>query len=248
MDHKRGRFFVLEGIDGSGKATQTKRLVKRLVMEGYDPKSIDFPQYGKNVFADTVGAFLTGEFGDPTRVSPYLACLPYAADRMIAAGTIRDEINRGTILIADRYTSASAGHQGSKIADLKERQRFFEWLRELEYGESGFRLPQPDLTVFLQIDPKVSYELAKTKSARNYVGGEQLDLAEKNFEHQRKTSETFLEIANSEPSWRIINCMNQDNSDILPPEEISELVWKTVSPYLPPLFNNHHNLPRTVSL
>lgn len=235
MEYKRGRLIVLEGIDGAGKGTQTRKLVKRLTVAGYDSESIEFPQYGKNIFADTVASLLNGDFGNTVEINPYLASLPYACDRKIAAPFIEQEIERGTILVADRYVSASTGHQGSKIPDKNGRFKFYEWQRELEYGKKGFGIPRPDLTLLLRTDPKVSYELTKTKQARNYTGGEQADKAERDFEHQRKTAEAFLETANSEPSWRIINCMNPENTNILPPEEIADLIWNTVNPFLPPL-------------
>src|SRR3989344_1598731 len=152
MEFKRGRLIVIEGADGTGKATQTNMLVKKLVVEGYDAKSLDFPQYGKNIFADIIGASLDNRFGNPTELNPYLISLPYAADRWTAAPIIRAEIARGTILVSNRYTSASMGHQGSKIANVKERFEFYELLKVVEFGEKGFNIPQPDLTVLLYIN------------------------------------------------------------------------------------------------
>lgn len=81
MEIKKGKLFVIEGTDGAGKATQADLLIRRMQREGHSCKLIDFPQYGKNVFADTVASYLKDEFGQALVLNPYLASLPYSADR-----------------------------------------------------------------------------------------------------------------------------------------------------------------------
>ena len=54
---KKGKFIVIDGIDGSGKATQTKLLVAKLKENGYKVKTIDFPQYEENFFGKMVGRY-----------------------------------------------------------------------------------------------------------------------------------------------------------------------------------------------
>ena len=233
MEFKRGRFFVMEGADGSGKATQTKLLLKKLLKEGYETKILDFPRYGEDIFGETVGALLSNEFGNTTEVNPYLASFLYAADRWKVSPEIRSELKRGTILISNRFTSASMGHQGSKIDDPKKRYEFLEWLRRLEFSKEGFGIPKPDATIYLYVDPKVSQELIKQKEARMYTGGQTMDGAERDFSHQEKTALNFLEIAKSEPSWRIIKCMDE-NGNLLKPEIIEEKIWEIIKPFLPP--------------
>src|SRR3989338_2246186 len=102
MDIKRGRLIVLDGPDGSGKATQTDKTYKSLVKRGYDVEVLDFPQYGKNIFADTVKGYLSGSFGDPVKVDPYLASFPYMLDRFVASSRICDGLKRGRIFLANR--------------------------------------------------------------------------------------------------------------------------------------------------
>lgn len=234
MEFKRGRFFALDGTDGSGKATQTDLLIRRLVQEGYEAKRLSFPQYGKNIFADTIAEFLSKRFGDPGQLNPYLMSIAYAADRFKAAPEIRSEIQRGSIVITDRYTSANMGHQGAKIEDEKERNELFEWLRRMEFGQDGFNLPAPDLTLLLYANPEITNSLAKIRSETT---GKQMDGAETDLEHQKRSARTFLELARSEPSWKIIECLDDKQDRMLSPDDISAKIWTTVQPYLPRIFD-----------
>ena len=70
MKKGKGVFVVLDGIDGSGKATQTALLLERLQEAGYKTGTIDFPQYYDNFFGKLTGEYLTGKLGD---VHPKLA-------------------------------------------------------------------------------------------------------------------------------------------------------------------------------
>lgn len=72
---KKGIFIVIDGTDGSGKATQTKLLSDRLEKSGHKVKTINFPQYKNNFLGKMVGRYLSGEFGTSSEVSPYLASI-----------------------------------------------------------------------------------------------------------------------------------------------------------------------------
>lgn len=236
MQLKRGRFIVIEGTDGTGKSTQTNRLLKKLVMEGYsDSKIADFPQYGNNIFADTVAEYLNKEFGDPTQVNPYLASLPYAADRLKAAPEIRSELRKGSIVLANRYFASNSSHQGAKIEDPREREHFLEWLRRVETGEEGFNIPKPDLTILLHLAPEIARKLVESKGGRSY-STETLDGHERDMEYQKRVVDTYLHIARSEPSWRVIECAPEGT--LLTPEKIAEEIWKIVKPILPTQLNS----------
>lgn len=230
MEIKRGRLFVIEGPDGAGKATQTRLLSKRLIAEGYDVDKLEFPQYGKNVFADTVTAYLSGGFGNPINVNPYLASLPYSGDRFKASFQIRKSLAEGIIVLTDRYTSANMGHQGAKIKDTRERVNYIEWLKQLEFGENGFHIPKPDLTVLLYVPPSVSEKLIHS---RHHVTGREKDGHETDRDYVQRVAETFLQVAHSDPTWRVINCINK-KGELLKEANIQDKIWKVINPYLPP--------------
>ncbi len=235
MKIKRGRLIVFEGPDGSGKQTQATRFFKGILKAGYDAEMLDFPQYGKNVFAETVEAYLRGEFGNPVRINPYLASLSYAGDRWTISPDMREALRKGKILVSNRYVSANMGHQGAKIDDPIERRKFLEWCREVEYGSSGFRIPQPDLTVLLDVNVGVSQDLIKNRVAEK---GKDKDGHERNVPYLARVAETFREIAKGDPTWRRIDCMNiryKRKDSLLRPDVIQKKVWDIVSPYLPPI-------------
>lgn len=78
-----GTLIILEGGDGSGKATQTKLLVERLTKEGHAVKSVSFPNYDSGA-AMPIKMYLAGEFGkDVHDVNPYVASSMYAIDRLL---------------------------------------------------------------------------------------------------------------------------------------------------------------------
>ena len=76
-----GTLIILEGGDGSGKATQTKRLVERLQAEGHRVCSVSFPNYDSDASMPIKDVFI-GQFGtDVDSVNPYVASSMYAIDR-----------------------------------------------------------------------------------------------------------------------------------------------------------------------
>jgi len=232
MVRERGKFFVIEGSDGTTKGTQANLLVERLRSEGREVLCKDFPQYGENAFADTVGEYLTGKFGDPTRVNPYLASMPFALDRFMASHEIRQALGNGKIVVTNRYTSANIGHQGSKIESDEERRQFLDWVEEVEFSERGLHIPRPDLVVCLYLDARVAQRLIDKKAERKYMKGKKRDGHESNLPYLLRTASAFVDVAMSDPSWRILKC-GDGKGWILPPEVIHEKVWEIVSPLLP---------------
>ena len=146
----------------------------------------DFPQYEKTLAGKLVGRYLKGEFGDPLLLSPYIASLPYALDRIAA----RDELNKALekgVVICNRYIPSNIGHQASKLPEDK-RDEFISWLEQMEYGE--LKLPKPTLVIYLYVPVEISSHLVEKKEARAYIGGESAkgakDGHEKDMEYQQK--------------------------------------------------------------
>lgn len=229
MDTKRGRLIVIDGPDASGKTTQVERIYKRVLSEGYATEMLDFPQYGRNIFADTFKGYLNGEFGKPLEVDPHLASVISAADRWKVKQRIEEGLKRGTILIANRYASSNQGHQGAKITDPQERYRFIEWNREMEYGKRGFGIPLPDLTVLLDVSRESSNSMLESRTVES---GRQRDGHEVDQGYQSRVAATFLEIAGRDPSWRVVKCNGPDGA-MLTPDAITTELWKTINPFLP---------------
>lgn len=221
---KKGKFIVIDGTDGSGKATQTDLLVKKIKKSGQKVEVFDFPQYGKKS-AGLVEEYLNGKYGSAQEVGPYRASIFYACDRYDASFKIRKYLKEGRVVISNRYVTANMGHQGGKIINPKERKKYFDWLYELEYKIFG--IPKPDLNIILHVDAAIAQKLVGRKGARSYIKGKnKRDLHEGDLKHLRDAERVYLEIAKSLPNFRLIKCTEEQN--IMTRGKISELVWKDV--------------------
>ena len=138
----KGRLLVLEGLDGSGKATQAKLLAAHLAGSGRRVMEITFPDYESDSSA-LVKMYLSGQFGSrPDDVNPYAASSFYAVDRYASYKTKWGSFyEAGGIVIADRYTTSNAVHQCSKLPP-DQWDGFLRWAFEYEYQLLG--LPAPD--------------------------------------------------------------------------------------------------------
>jgi dTMP kinase len=223
---KKAPFIVIDGTDGSGKGTQTDLLVQRLQREGYAVRKESFPHYGHPAAAD-IEKYLRGEFG---QLSARDASIIFAKERRAFTDEIRATLNAGTIIIADRYVSASKGHQMAKIANPKERKEFLDWLNGYEYGELG--IPKPDLTVLLHVPAEIAYELVAQKDQRSYLQGKQRDIHEADINHLKAAEQAFLELPKMDTveHWDVISCV--ENGKILDRETIHDRLWRRIEPLL----------------
>lgn len=128
MSSEKGKIIVIEGTDGSGKATQTKILLQRLNEQGYRIQSMSFPCYdsptGRIVAGPYLGKPSVSEsfFQEgPDSVDPKIACAYYAADRRATLPKINQILESGHNLIIDRYVSSNMAHQGGKIKNPEEK-------------------------------------------------------------------------------------------------------------------------------
>ena len=223
---KKGKLIVIDGIDGSGKATQVGLLAKRLKIEGVKLKTIDFPRYYDNFFGGLIGQYLSGVYGDFIKVYPRLASVLYAADRFEASKNIKKWLDEGYVVIADRYVSANQIHQGGKIKDKKARREFLKWLDTMEYKTFG--IPRPDIVIYLDVPFEVSKFWLEKKVAqrkKKYLKGRK-DVAEDNLLHLKASRESALALEKSNKNWIRIECCK--GMVCLPPEGVHEKVYKAV--------------------
>jgi len=219
---KKGKFIVIEGTDGSGKTTQFKKLVSRLRSEGFKIVTFDFPQYGKPS-SYFVREYLNGNYGSWQEVGPYRASVFYALDRFSVGREISNCLNKGKIVLSNRYVASNMGHQGSKIKNKIERRKFFKWLDELEYGIMN--IPRPDLNIVLHMPAKIAQKLVDRKGAREYVGGLKRDLHEADLGHLRQAEANYLDIVKTFPrDFKVIECFRQN--ELLSPKEIHKEIWR----------------------
>lgn len=226
-----GKLIVFEGLDGSGKSTQSKLLFNRLKSKGLKVCKIDFPQYGKKS-AGLVEEYLNGKYGNAKEVGPWVASLFYACDRYDASFLIKKWLKQGSIVISDRYVASNIGHQGGKIKNKKQREKYLKWLHELEY--EIFNIPKPDITFILKISPKLSKKMApkihdseKQKKRKQYLGKKVRDIHEKDIQHLAQALSSYLEAARLFPrDFEIIECISKGK--LMPLDKIHEIIWKKV--------------------
>lgn len=220
---EKGKFIVIDGTDGSGKATQTKLLIERLKKEKYKVEMADFPQYGQKS-ATLVEEYLNGKYGSAQEVGPYRGSIFYACDRYAASFKIKKWLDEGKIVITNRYVTANMGHQGGKIKDFKKRKKYFEWLYDLEYNI--FAIPKPDINLILHVDAAVAQLLVDKKEKRQYIKKGTRDIHEKDIKHLRDAEKVYLEIARSFPNFELIECTK--DKYLMTIDEIGYLVWNKV--------------------
>lgn len=225
----QGMFIVIDGTDGSGKATQLARLSERLRREEYDVVTEDFPQYGKPS-AYFLEKYLRGEYGTAHDIGPYRASVFFALDRFDACSRIRSSLAEGKIVVSNRYVSANKGHQMSHMKTPEEQRAFLEWLNHFEYTLLG--IPKPDATIFLHVPADIGYDLIAQKSSREHLHGKSRDILEADREHQRAAERAYLLLAEQDTSehWHTVECT--ENGELLSIESIHQKVWEVVHPLI----------------
>jgi len=222
----KGKLIVIEGTDGSGKATQANLLYKELQKKGFKVEYLDFPQYGKRS-ATMVEDYLNGRFGTAEEVGPYRASILYAVDRYSRMQEMHKWLQEGKIIICNRYVSANKGHQAGKIKDPAELDKFLVWLNDLEYNIFG--VPRPDKIILLYMPSEIGQKLVEKKGHRDYVGGNKKDIHEADISHLKDAEKAYLYVAEKE-RWEIIRC--SDGKQPFSIEEIHKKVTSAVMPLL----------------
>ena len=215
-----GKLIIFEGLDGSGKGTQTKLTAQRLKEQGRELRQITFPDYDSESSA-LVKMYLSGAFGDkPDDVNAYAASSFYAVDRFASYKTDWGEFYReGGLVLSDRYTTSNAVHQCSKLPP-EEWEQFLHWLFDYEFHLLG--LPAPDCVIYLQVDPAVSQKLM----TQRYHGDEsKKDVHEKDVEYLAR-SRRAAEFCAAHLGWQTVPCTCGDGMRSI--EEIGQEVRRRV--------------------
>lgn len=222
-----GKLFVIEGLDGSGKQTQSNMLFSRLKADGKNVLKVEYPNY-KSESSALAKMYLRGDFGKkPEDVSPYISSTFYAADRYASYKTeYEDFYKQGGVIIADRYTTSNMVHQASKIHNDTERDRFLEWLWDLEFHI--YQIPVPTQVFFLDIQPETAIELMNTRKNK-FSNEQEKDIHENNAAHLINSYQTALYLI-KKYNWEKISC--SDDGGLLSIEEINEKIYQRIVPYL----------------
>ena len=198
-----GKLYVIEGVDGSGKATQTELLYQALLAQGKTVRKVSFPDYD-SPSSSLIKMYLNGEFGtDPQDVNAFATSVFFAVDRF---ASFRKDwkafYDNGGIIIADRYVTSNLVHQAGKISDNAEKERYITWLNDLEYGIFG--LPKPDCVIFLDMPPAYSLKLRQERNTLKQ--GLTQDIHEADQTYLQQAYDNAVGIAQHQ-AWHTISCV-----------------------------------------
>ncbi|MFH1977971.1 MAG: dTMP kinase [Candidatus Aenigmatarchaeota archaeon] len=180
----RGKFIVIEGIDGSGKGTQTDLLVKFLEDRGIKTKTIHYPEHG-NPIGDFIYDFLKKKF-DLNRITQFLM---YTADMTKDVEKIEQWLEEGYYVIADRYFTTTLAYQGLHLFSLEDCLPL----------PKIFNMTKADMVVYLKITPDTS--LARKSQQKEMDRFEE----DKEFQSQLVVHYEKLENENVLGNWIRIN-------------------------------------------
>ncbi|MCL1793011.1 MAG: deoxynucleoside kinase [Oscillospiraceae bacterium] len=213
-----GNLIAFDGIDASGKTTQAKILEKRLRESGREILYLSFPAY-ESESSSLVKLYLNGALGArPDEVNAYAASSFFAADRYISFSTGWKEFygRPGSLIIANRYTTANAVHQLSKLPK-NEWDGFLDWLYDFEFEK--LKLPKPDLTVFFDMHFDVALKLVEERAKKTSA---KKDIHEMDQQYLKRCCEAG-KYAAEYLGWESIVCYRESESGVLSPKSESEI-------------------------
>ena len=228
----KSKIIVIEGTDGSGKATQTKLLNDALIKKGYTVYTTSFPNY-ESQSSSLVKMYLSGEISkNANDVSPKAASIFYASDRYITyKKEMKNVYEKGeSIILLDRYVSSNILHQGSKIIkegiskdeNTKNLSEIVSWLDNLEHNDLG--IPRADIVIYLHVPVEYTIKLRKGRNNK-FTGEEKQDIHESDVNHL-KNAEMAGNIVSDMLGWKKIECISNEQMRTI--EDISEEILNFV--------------------
>ena len=221
-----GKLYVIEGVDGSGKATQTELLYQALsnnATQNQIVRKVSFPDYD-SPSSSLIKMYLNGEFGtDPQSVNAFATSVFFAVDRFASfRKDWKTTYDQDGIIVADRYVTSNLVHQAGKIEDAAEKERYIAWLSELEYDIFG--LPKPDCVIFLDMPPAYSLQLRQQRNQLKQ--GLTQDIHEADQTYLQQAYDNAISIAKHQ-GWHTISCVADGTIRTI--EDIHEEIMRVIT-------------------
>jgi len=233
----KGKLIVIEGVDGSGKETQSKLLTNLLNSLSVETKLLSFPNYN-DYSSYLVNKYLSGEFikNNNLDVLSYIKQISsfYSVDRVYTLFNKKSDIKSyyerlldGLNIICDRYTTSNILHMSANLQlndNGKDIYSYVDWIQFMEY--SMFKLPKPDLVIFLDVNIRNVIQNLENRSNQNI--NDINDIHEKK-NHQYSVNRIKYSII---PlcGWERIDCMSENNRyEMLSKEEITEKIIQVIN-------------------
>lgn len=174
---RRGSLIVIEGLDRTGKTTQTERLLAKLASIGVNHKLVKFPQRETEI-----GMMINKYLTDKTfQLKDQAAHLLFSANRWELVNSIEEDLKNGVTVVLDRYVYSGVAYSAAKGLD-------FDWCLNPDKG-----LPKPDVTVFLKFKDDGEH------TSREGFGDERYEVAE----FQAKVRKMFEKFQGNE-EWNVL--------------------------------------------
>jgi len=205
---KKGLLIDFEGIDGSGKAVQSKLLADWLRRQGYSVRIYSYPDLNSR-YGAMLNDFLKGklEMDEKTQL------LTFAADIMKDQAAIRKLLDQGTIVILDRYLPSTVAYQCAKGMPMFDALRLMKMIQP----------SKPDLVLWFDIPPAVGIARRKLKK-----GKRRNDLHDMDVELLQRVKANYTKLCNMR--WLAKRWVRLDGKK--PIKEISEEIRALISPML----------------
>lgn len=218
-------FIAIEGIDGSGKATQTRLLKDYWIKNSYPVETIDFPRYYDNFFGKLIAECLRGEHGDFVGLDPKIASALYACDRLESKQKVDDWLQGGFDVFTDRYTTSSLIHQGGKLSGDRDRQEFVDWLFKMEYDIMS--IPKPDMVIYLDVPLEISIKNLRDKK-ESYTASS-ADVHENDHLFLLNSRNMAHWLVKTMPDWYLIDCFSVEDDAMLDRDFINKKIINLIN-------------------
>jgi dTMP kinase len=219
--------IAIEGIDGAGKGTQAKALVKNLRGLAMTVEKMSFPAYEETEGAKLVARYLNGEFGD---VAPELAALMFAMDRFESRDQLKLNLESNDAVVLDRYVWSNIAHQTARlkyqpeIEEHWQQRHFHNWVQTIEFDV--FKMPRPSVTVLIDIPLELAVERIAKKTARKYTD-KAADMHEADHSALRIAADSYRQMA-VDHEWIVVSSVKSDGTPKTVDEVSAEVLHAVV--------------------
>jgi len=210
-----GLFLSFEGSDGSGKSTQMRLLVERLkaqgfsVVENQEPGTTHIGRQIRRILLDPAHQEMAG-------MTELL--LMFASRAQAATEIIRPALERGDVVVSDRFTDSTLAYQG------EGRGIGFDKVLATHKLALGELLP--DLTICMTVDVETGLRRAHQRNSSSDGQHNEARLDRQSLEFHHRVAEGYRKIARLEPErFRLVSGEGE-------PEVVAERVWREVAPLL----------------
>jgi deoxycytidine triphosphate deaminase len=222
---KEGVIINLEGLDGTGKGTQLELLKDYIKNQGKTFTAFDFPRYDQPT-GKRIGKYLAGSL----KADPYEAATLYADDRLATKRDIQLALERGDIVILNRYVPSNIAYQSvrDEIETPEQALALRDWIESLEYGKN--QMPRATINIVLSSDINLSKKMVDKKGERLYINGR--DVLESNDDLQARAAAIYRDLCKTRADFVEINCKNVVTGEMRTKASIHADVVSFVAPLL----------------